>query len=92
MVPALGVAIYVFGLQALALVLVSVAASVFFEWAYRKIMKKDSSIGDLSAVVTGMLLAFCMPANAPAVAADPRRFFRHRPLSSSSTAVLARTL
>ena len=75
MVPALGVAIYVFGLQALALVLVSVAASVFFEWAYRKIMKKDSSIGDLSAVVTGMLLAFCMPANAPLWLPIPGAFF-----------------
>lgn len=65
MVPALVVAVIVFGMRALLLTAVSVVACVFFEWAYRKIMKKSSSIGDLSAVVTGMLIAFCMPANAP---------------------------
>ena len=63
--PALIVATYVFGFRALMLTLVSVAASVFFEWAYRKLMHKDSSIGDLSAVVTGMLISFCIPAGAP---------------------------
>ena len=63
--PALLVAVYVFGLRALVLTCVSVAASVFFEWAYRKLMKKPSSIGDLSAVITGMLIAYCLPANTP---------------------------
>jgi electron transport complex protein RnfD len=43
MLPALAVAIYVFGLRALAVVLVSVASCVFFEWGYRKLMKKTSS-------------------------------------------------
>ena len=66
MLPALAVSVYVFGARALFLTLVSVAACVFFEWAYRKMLHKTSSIGDLSAVVTGMLLAFCLPANAPA--------------------------
>ncbi len=65
MLPALAVAIWVFGLQALALTVVSVVACIFFEWLYRKIMRKENSVGDLSAVITGMLIAFCMPANSP---------------------------
>jgi electron transport complex protein RnfD len=65
LVPAQAMAIYVFGLRSLMMTLVSVIASVFFEWGYRKLLKKDSSIHDLSAVVTGILIAFCLPANAP---------------------------
>ena len=65
LMPALVVAIVMFGMKALAVTVVSVVACVFFEWAYRKLMKKDSSIGDLSAVVTGILLAYCLPANLP---------------------------
>ena len=47
------------------MVLVSVAACVFWEWAYRKLLKKPQSIGDLSAVVTGILLAFVCPVQIP---------------------------
>ena len=65
LLPALCVAVYIFGLRALLVAAISVCASVFFEWAYRKLMKKDKTIGDLSAVVTGLLLAFCLPATAP---------------------------
>lgn len=65
LVPALLVAIYVFGLRALLLTCVSIASAVFWEWLYCKLMKQPNSIGDLSAIITGMLLAFCMPANAP---------------------------
>ncbi len=65
LMPALAVAIYMFGLRALTLTCVSVAACVFFEWGYRKLMKKTSSIGDLSAVVTGILLAYCTPVSSP---------------------------
>ena len=65
LLPALCVSVYIFGLRALLVVAISVFASVFFEWAYRKLMKKDKTIGDLSAVVTGLLLAFCLPATAP---------------------------
>ena len=56
---------FVFGFRALALTLVSVAACVFWEWGYRKLLKKPQSIGDLSAVVTGMLLAFVCPPTLP---------------------------
>jgi electron transport complex protein RnfD len=65
LMPALGFAIYVFGFQALLMTVVSVCASVFFEWGYRKLMKKPNSVGDLSAVITGILIAYCVPANAP---------------------------
>jgi len=73
--PALVAAVIVFGLRALVMVLVSVASSVFFEWAYRKLLKKPSSIGDLSAVITGMLVAYCIPANAPYWLPIPGTFF-----------------
>lgn len=65
LVPAMIVAVWQFGFKALALIAVSVAASVFFEWGYRKLMKKPNSIGDLSACVTGILLVLCMPVDAP---------------------------
>ena len=61
MIPALVAAVYYFGARALTVTVVSVVACVFFEWLYRKIMNKPQSIGDLSAVVTGMLLAFVCP-------------------------------
>ena len=65
MIPALAMSVFVFGFRALALTLVSVAACVFWEWGYRKLLKKPQSIGDLSAVVTGMLLAFVCPVTIP---------------------------
>ena len=65
LMPALIMGIYVFGWRALTVTLVSVAACVVWEWLYRKVMKKTNSIGDLSAVVTGILLAFVCPVQIP---------------------------
>lgn len=65
MLPALAYACFNFGLRALTLTLVSVAGCVFFEWLYRKLMKKPQSVQDLSSVVTGMLLAFVCPVQIP---------------------------
>ncbi|MDO5441682.1 MAG: RnfABCDGE type electron transport complex subunit D [Bacillota bacterium] len=65
LVPALLVSIYVFGFRALALTLVCIVASVFFEWAWQKFMHRPQTIGDLSAAVTGMILAFNMPVSMP---------------------------
>lgn len=65
LVPSLGVATYFFGPRVLIMTLISVAACVFFEFLYRLVMKKYQSVGDLSACVTGVLLAMCLPANAP---------------------------
>lgn len=65
LMPAMLGAIYFFGLNAVKLIVVSVVSAVFFELAAQKFFKKDILIGDLSAVVTGLLLAFNLPANAP---------------------------
>ena len=65
LLPAMGWSIYCFGIKALVLTLVSVVSCVFFEWAYRKLMKKSCLVGDLSAVVTGMLLSFVCPVDLP---------------------------
>ena len=65
MLPALVWSVYNFGWKALILTLVSVVACVFWEWAYRAVLKKPQSVGDLSAVVTGMLLAFVCPVDLP---------------------------
>ncbi len=65
MLPALFWAIYNFGFKALLSVVVSVVACLFWEWLYRKLLKKPQSIGDLSAVVTGVLLAFVCPPELP---------------------------
>lgn len=66
MVPALLVSIYFFGLGALKVVLVSVLACYFFEWAIQKyLIKGPLTIDDGSALVTGILLAFNVPSNLP---------------------------
>ncbi len=59
------IAVYFFGWRALILTVLSVGACVLFEAAYRKLLKKPSSVGDLSAVVTGMLLAFNLSVSVP---------------------------
>lgn len=65
LVPALAVAVWQFGANVLILLCVSAGSSVFFEWGYRKLMKKPSSVGDLSAVLTGVLLVCVIPPTAP---------------------------
>lgn len=63
--PALVWAVYLFGARALTLTAVSVGSAVLFEYLYRLIMNKSNDIGDFSAAVTGMLLAFCLPVSVP---------------------------
>lgn len=65
LVPALCGSVYFFGMRALVLVLLSMSACIFFEWGYRKLLKLDSTAYDLSALVTGALLAFCCPVTIP---------------------------
>ena len=65
LVPALIASLLIFGVKALLVTAVSVAACVFFEWAFEKLTGKKSTICDLSAAVTGVLLAFNMPASIP---------------------------
>lgn len=59
--PAAIASVYIFGWKALLLIAVSVASCVLSEYVSRKVMKRENTIGDLSAVVTGMLLAFNVP-------------------------------
>ena len=63
--PALLGSIYFFGFRALTVTLVSVCACVFFEWAYCKLTHKHCKIYDLSACVTGVLLAYVCPVTIP---------------------------
>ena len=63
--PAALMGIYVFGLNALVLMVISIASAIFFEYLYQKLMKKPITVTDLSAAVTGLLLAMNMPASAP---------------------------
>ena len=65
LVPALAVAAYMFGLRAICNVVLSVLGCMFFEWLYRKALKKPDSTGDLSAAVTGVLLVFTLPVSIP---------------------------
>ena len=63
--PALLGSIYFFGLRALLVTLISVTSCVFFEWAYCRITKMNCKVYDLSAVLTGVLLAFVCPVTIP---------------------------
>jgi electron transport complex protein RnfD len=65
LLPALAVAGYVFGLWALALGAISVVSCVATEAVIQRLCKKTVTINDWSAVVTGVLLAFNLPINAP---------------------------
>lgn len=63
--PALLGAVYFFGFRALTVTAVSAAACVFFEWLWNKLMKQHNKTYDLSAAVTGVLLAFVCPVTIP---------------------------
>ena len=63
--PALIGSVFLFGFRALLVTLLSAAACVFFEWAYAKLTKTPCKIYDLSAAVTGVLLAFVCPVTIP---------------------------
>lgn len=65
LLPACGMGVYAFGWRALAVIAVCVASCVLTEWIYRKLMKLPLTVGDLSAAVTGLILAVNMPAEIP---------------------------
>ncbi|MBE5756949.1 MAG: hypothetical protein E7342_04020 [Clostridiales bacterium] len=65
LLPATIAGVVIFGLRALLVIGVTVGASVGFEALFNLIIKKKQTIGDLSAVVTGLLLALNLPANIP---------------------------
>lgn len=65
LMPALVAGVYFYGIRALFVTALSVICCVVFEWGWEKIFKRPNTIGDLSAVVTGILLAFNMPVGVP---------------------------
>ena len=65
LLPAVLAAGLIFGVQALVLVAVTTLACVAFEYIYEKLLKKPNTVGDLSAVVTGIILALNMPVGMP---------------------------
>lgn len=65
LIPASIFGVYNFGFRALAVILVTIAASVATEAIYEKLMKKKITVGDLSAIVTGLLLSLNLPSTIP---------------------------
>jgi len=65
LLPSLLVSVYVFGFRVITLTAVTMASAVFFEWAWNKLMHKTQTVTDLSAALTGMLLAMNFPSGLP---------------------------
>lgn len=65
LLPSLVASTVIFGLRALILAIVCVAACVVFEWAFEAVFKKDVTVYDLSAAVTGLILAMNLPVTMP---------------------------
>ncbi len=65
LIPSLAVSTYVFGLRAILMTAVSIIACMVFEAIYDKIVGKENTVMDLSAAVTGVLLAFVCPVTLP---------------------------
>ena len=65
LIPALVMSVVYFGLRALVLTAVCVVSCVLSEYVSRKVMKRPNTLGDLSAIVTGIILAFNLPATLP---------------------------
>ncbi len=65
LMPALVASVMIFGVRSLLLTLCCAAACVVFEYLYALLLKKPQTVGDFSAVVTGVLLAFNLPVTLP---------------------------
>lgn len=65
LIPAAVTSVFLYGLNAFLVIAVCVGSCVLFEYLSRKVLKRDTTIGDLSAVVTGLLLAFNLPSTIP---------------------------
>ena len=65
LIPAMAASVILFGLRCLLLLLVSVAAAVASEFVFEKLCKKKVTVKDLSAVITGIILALNVPATLP---------------------------
>ena len=69
LIPALGMAVFFFGVRVLVLTALSVGACVLFEYGYRRFMHLENTVRDLSACVTGLLLAMSLPPLRPLLGA-----------------------
>ncbi len=67
LLPACIAATVIFGPICLAIMALSITSAVLTEFVCRKVLKRPQTIGDLSAVVTGLILALNMPATAPSL-------------------------
>lgn len=65
LIPTTAVGIYIHGINAAIIIALSIVSCVATEWIFCKLSKKASTINDLSAVVTGLLLALCLPEGVP---------------------------
>jgi len=65
LMPTAFAGVVLFGQRAFLVMLLSVVCCVGFEWLYQVVAHKKRTIRDMSAVVTGMLYAFCLPSNVP---------------------------
>lgn len=65
MIPAAAFGVYQFGLNALLVILTTVVACVLSEYFYEKLMNRPITVGDFSAVVTGLILALNLPSGIP---------------------------
>ena len=65
LIPAIIASIYFFGMRSLLVIVTAVVFAVITEWVCQKMMKREITVADLSAVVTGILLAFNCPVNIP---------------------------
>lgn len=65
LLPSLCVSVYVFGARVILLTLVCVASAMFFEWGWNKMMHKTQTVQDLSAALTGLLIAMNCPSGLP---------------------------
>lgn len=65
LLPALVMAVVWFGSRALVLTAVCIGTAVLAEWVSRRVMKRPNTLGDLSAVVTGLILALNLPVTLP---------------------------
>jgi len=65
LVPASIASVWLFGVRSIMVIAASVATAVVSEWAFQKATKRDVTVGDLSAVITGLLLALTLPPGVP---------------------------
>ena len=65
LIPAVVASVIFFGFRALLVEVISVVFAMFFEWGFEKVCKRKNTIGDLSAAVTGLILALNLPVTIP---------------------------